>query len=146
MPTDEQSEAIRQFVESSNEKLLRAGVTSAEQSFGLGCALGIVPLGILVLILYIMGTLNLIGGLVAMVIGLLALIGILSLISSQARFRGIANAYQREVRPEIDAYLGSQGLAKSQFDALADQVLTTTAPLRNYLDLPVAQERDSNQE
>ena len=146
MTIDEQHEALVQFVETANQELVIAGGSSAEQSFGLGCALGIVPLGIIVLIMYVFGVLNLIGGLVAMLVGLLALIGILALVSSQARFRGIANAYQRQVKPEIEDYLSSQGLAQAQFDAVADQVLTTEAPLRAYLNLPVNQEPNQDQE
>jgi len=142
MATAEQREELRRLAEAANEKLMKAGASSAEQSFGLGCALVVVPLGIAILILYVAGVLNLIMGIICLVAGILGLIGVVTLISSQARTRGVDNAYQREVGAEITGALEQMGVSIQEFAILAVEVLSSDAPLRAYLTVPQDQNDD----
>jgi len=145
MVTQDQRQELKHLAETANEKLAKAGTGSAEQSFGLGCALVVVPLGIAVFILYIFGALNLIMGIICLVGGILGLIGVVTFISSQARARGISHAY-KEVEPEITATLEQAGISSQEFALVADEVLPTDAPLRAYLSLPQEQDKIQTQE
>jgi len=132
----DQREELRQLAESANEKLVKAGASSAEQAFGLGCSLGILPLLVVVIVLFILGIFNLIMALIAITFGGLALAGISALLSFRARSRAIGSLYQKEVGPEIDAYLSVRGLPRPQFDSLAGETISAEAPLRSFLSLP----------
>jgi hypothetical protein len=93
-------------------------------------------LGITLLVLYAFGVFNLIMVLVALIIAAVALLGILTLVSAQARSRSMANLYAREIKPEIDRFLDEHSMTRQQFDALAHNALTQDAPLRVYLSPP----------
>lgn len=132
---DAQREDLKRFVNDANDKLVRAGADSAEQSFGLGCLLGGLLVAALVLGLYLAGLFNLITFLVALVIGVLLLTGVATLAASYARTRTIGWTYRKIVTSEIDGYLSDHKLTRQQFRSMADEILAQDAPLRSYLEL-----------
>ncbi|RPI23937.1 MAG: hypothetical protein EHM70_21890 [Chloroflexota bacterium] len=130
--TEEQRIALSELAESANERLEKAGAESAEQSFGLGCALGALPLLAAIFILFITGVFNLIMALITLVTASLVLAGIATLASSFAKARTVRETYRSVIGPEIDTFLNSQQLARTQFEKLVYELLPEESPLRAY--------------
>lgn len=120
------------FITEMNEKLTTAGASNAELAFGLGCSVSIVPLGIILLLLYIIG----VRGWVTF--GFLALIGVLlataisTYLASRARRSGISGTFERQIRPAILEYLEANQLDHQEFQQIMEAVLPGDAPLRRY--------------
>ena len=131
--TETQLAELKEFIQSANENLFKAGAEGAEQSFGLGCLLGTIPPALLIVVLYMSGVFNLILALIVIVLAALAVTGIATLVSSFARGRSIRETYRKKVGPEIDTFLSRHSLTRLQFDDVAGEILTDSAPLRMYL-------------
>jgi hypothetical protein len=131
--SDKERSGLIELAVGANDRLVKAGADSAEQSFGLGCALG----GLLVLaaagFLYILGVFNIVLALIVVVMGSLAITGIAVLTASFARTRSVGINYRSTVLPEIDSYLKKNNLSRSQFDRAAAVTLPQDAPLRTCL-------------
>lgn len=133
-------EGLSAFIEEQNENLAKVGTERSEQSFGLGCTIGLLPLGSMILLLYIFHVLNLISGFFAVIVGFTALVGIAALVSSSAKRRAIGDTYNNYVKQAIDLYLREQQIDRVEFDQVAYEVLTESAPLRAYITPPAPQE------
>lgn len=133
-------QTLTQFIEEENEKLVKVGTERSEQSFGLGCTIGLLPLGSMILLLYIFQVLNVISGFFAVIVGFTALVGIAAFVSSSAKKRAVTDQYEHHVKPEIDLYLRTNQLDQADFDLAAAQVLPESAPLRAFITLPESQE------
>jgi hypothetical protein len=133
-------EQLSAFIEEQNENLAKVGTERSEQSFGLGCTIGLLPLGTMVLLLYIFRVLNIISGFFAVIVGFTALIGIAALVASSAKRRAIADSYNNYVKQAIDRYLREQQIDRGQFDQVAHETLSESAPLRAYITPPAPQE------
>jgi hypothetical protein len=127
--TPEQRSSLEELARLSNETLATAGAESAELSFGLGCALGALPIIAVVVILYLTGVFNIIISLVVVALGALVVAGTAGLVASFARTRRIGTAYQINVGPQIDRQLKNDGQDRWTFDRVAEQTLTSDAPL-----------------
>lgn len=134
MPAEGQ--ALDEFIIEANAKLAKVGSERSEQSFGLGCTLGLLPVVGMIVVLAVLGVLNLISGFFALAMGALALVGIASLVASLAKKRAIDDTYNYDVRIEIERYLREFSLSRSEFDARAAQILPSGAPLHTYLTPP----------
>ncbi len=125
--------SLRDFIEMLDERLKSAGASYAEQAFGIGCSLSLVPLGLLLLISFLLGARNGISlGLVA-IIGILIAIALASWAASRARLGAIQQTFQRTVLPEIKAYLQSQGLEMDEFSNLVAEQMPQEALLRQQM-------------
>ena len=124
---------LDQFADELNEELREAGSVSAEQAFSVGCAVGIIPVGLIVFLLYIFGVVKLILALFLVLLGIVALVAVVALLASQARDRAVRRVYQESVQPKIEAYLSSTGLSRTEFDTLLFDKLSDRAPLRAFL-------------
>jgi hypothetical protein len=131
--SDAERGGLIELATGTNEKLVKAGADSAEQSFGLGCALGGLLLLAAASLLYIFGIFNLVLTLIVLAMGSLALTGVAALVSSFARNRSVGINYRSNVMPEIETYLRKNNLSRIQFDRVADAVLPSDAPLRSCL-------------
>ena len=131
--TPEQIQELTRFVGDQNEKLRAAGAESAEQAFGMGCGIGLLPTVIIILVLYVLDVINFVLVVILLGLALLALAGIVMLLASRARVNASSKAYQTIVEPEIYRFLGEHDLTRQQFDAFTHQLLPEDAPLQAYL-------------
>jgi hypothetical protein len=120
---------IQAFITSINEKLTSAGARNAELAFGMGCTISIIPIGILLLILYILGLRSWVGISLVVLIGVLLATAISTFLANRARTGAIRQAYRREVEPQIMQYVQDHEIDRAEFQRLAAQVLSPDAPL-----------------
>jgi hypothetical protein len=130
----EQHQEIAEFVEAENEKLRAAGAESAEQAFGMGCGLGLLPTIIIIIVLFVLKVINFILAIVLLGMGILAVVGISMLLASRARVNSERTTYQTSVEPEIIQYFDERDLPAQQFGAIVREQLPENAPLRIHLD------------
>jgi hypothetical protein len=143
---DEQRQGLEALTNSCNERLEKAGAQGAEQSFGLGCALGGLPLVGGVLMLYVLGVFSFILAFITFVMGALVLLGITALISFSAKKRSIAEIYRTEIGPEIQAYLNNHHIEEEQLNQFVDDTLPVGAPLRIFHFNSLPEDINSSQE
>jgi len=129
----DQPQELADLAERLNESLRLSGASSAEQTFGIGCALGITPILVILLVLFIFKVINLILALILLVMSLLAMVGVAMLVAQRARLNGVNHAYRTAVKTEIDQYLVQSGLTRSEFDHLVSKLLPASAPLQAFL-------------
>ncbi|HEX9617317.1 MAG TPA: hypothetical protein VGA03_07855 [Anaerolineales bacterium] len=134
-------EAMRELVETSNERLVSSGTSAAESAFGIGCSLGGMASLLLLLIVFAFGwrdwTLLAIVALVA----ILTATGFSAWLANRAKSATIRTTYDREVGPQIERYARENRLTGLEFSALADQIIAEDAPLRSYLTFPSEEEQ-----
>lgn len=121
------------FIIHINEKLFSAGAGNAELAFGLGCVIGIIPLGILVLLLFILGMRGWAAFGIVLLIGVLLITAVSTYLASRARTGAIRGAFDREVEPAILDYLGMHEIKRHEFQQIMDRILPQDAPLRRYV-------------
>ena len=134
--TKEDNQDFAQFVESLNEQLRVAGAERAEQAFGLGCGVGLLPAIALVIILYLLPFVNILLAITFLLLIMLILLGIVMLLSIRARRNAMERTYQDEVKGEIEAYIKEQDMTRLQFDTSAQEYVAEGAPLWVYLSTP----------
>jgi len=121
------------LAERLNETLRLSGAASAEQAFGLSFSLGMGPILVVLLLLFLFKVINIILAFILLVMALLAMVGITMLAAQQARSNGIRRAYQTNVQMEITLYLAQNNLTRHQFNRLVSQILPEAAPLQAFL-------------
>ena len=137
-----ETEDLGSRVERWNEALRARGAGSAEQAFGMGCSIGIVPLLLVVGLLFVFKLINLIMAFILLIMGFLVIVGVSMLIAQRARLNGITNTYQESVEPEIAQYLALNRLSRARFGTQVSQLLSQDAPLQAFL---TQQEQDGNE-
>jgi len=95
----DQPQELADLAERLNESLRLSGASSAEQTFGIGCALGITPILVILLVLFIFKVINLILALILLVMGLLVMVGVAMLVAQRARLNGVNHAYHTAIKP-----------------------------------------------
>lgn len=115
-----------------NEKLISAGASNAELAFGLGCSISIVPLGIVLLLLYILGVRGWVTFGLLILIGVLLATAISTYLASRARKSAISRTFDREIEPAILEYLGANQLDRYELQQMIDDFLPGDAPLKRY--------------
>lgn len=128
-----ENQELSEFVVSLNEQLHLAGAERAEQAFGLGCGVGLLPAIALVLILYLLPSVNILLAITFLILILLILVGIVMLLSFRARRNAIDRTYDDKVKDQIDDYIKDHNLTRAQFDTLAQAYIIEGAPLRKYI-------------
>jgi hypothetical protein len=131
----EKTGSIDLLLQTSEQKLNEAGQNSATQAFNLGCTVGIIPAGIIILITYI-ATRAWLAVLITTILMLLALIGLANLAAFFARSKSIERVYKIEVASELARNLAELKISEQDFDQYAWQTLPETAYLRQFLPEP----------
>lgn len=131
--TQEHNLELKQFAEGLNEQLRSASSGGAEQAFGLGCGLGLIPVLGMILVLWTSRVVSLIPALLLVVIGLVALVGVSLLLAQVARSNASRRVYQADIEPEIDRFLNERKIPRQLFDDVASQSLPADAPLQAFL-------------
>jgi hypothetical protein len=123
---------LEEQIEKSHQDLIQAGTRAAELAFGVGCTLGVIIGGAMIAILYlIFRTLTY----VVVSTLILAMISFLvsSYLSSRAREATTRATYKREVAPEINQFIDTQGFSQVEFYEKAAETLPEDSPLLVYL-------------
>jgi hypothetical protein len=121
------------FADGLNQALITAGTTFAEQAFGLGCSLSIIPIGLVLLVAVILGARNWITISLVGLAELLVALVIVSSLSIRARRRAIARVYQNESIPAIRRYIDEQGYSLDEFIGKVAERLPESALLLQNL-------------
>jgi hypothetical protein len=144
--TDHQRQELSELTGASNERLEQAGAQGAEQAFGLGCALVGLPLALLILGLYLWGVFPLITAFIALVMGALVLLGVVTLLSFNAKSRAIGETYRKDVGPDIQAHLNRSQIQEERFNHYVSGSLPEDAPLRAFHSAPQLKRENPDQE
>ncbi len=148
--TLEQSERLTLLAHDVNQELETAGQSGATHAFNLGCYVGLIPAGILVLVVLVLTRGSILSAVVISLLALLGIVGFANLAAYTAKAKAIDRIYQEKVNPEIQRTLQSLNITRLGFDNLASQVLPQDAVLRTYLSTPLQdpedQERDLSAE
>ena len=130
-----------------DKHLSSASASFGEQAFGIGCSVSIVPLGIVLLLAFILGARSWIAlGLVALG-GLILAVAFATFVASRARAGALERIYRDEVAPQIEQYLAEQTLKHEELTQQAAILLPENAPLRRCLaqKQPAADTRINNE-
>lgn len=126
---------VELFVDGLNRQLHQAGADGAERAFGIGCALGILPVVTGILLLLLFKVINLILAVILALMGMLALLGLAALLANLARTNTTRRAYRSGVQAEIRAYLNEHRMTRQEFETLVANLLPEDAPLRACMEL-----------
>jgi len=128
-----QRESLLQLVDILDEELRAAGAGSAENAFGLGCGIGLLPVALVLVLMLLSRRINFVLAILLAVILFIALVGVSTLLAYQARKNAILRRYQQDIEPRITLFCTQQQLTRLQFDTLAASGLPEGAPLQDFL-------------
>lgn len=116
-----------------DERLRQAGVGSAEQAFGMGCGIALLPTLAVIGLLLIFRVINIILAAVLLVMALLVLAGLGMLFANIARTNNARRTYETSIQPEIASYLQQTGMPRAEFERQVVALLPADAPLQTFL-------------
>ena len=120
---------LDEFITASNEKLEKTGTSSAELAFGVGCTLGVLIAGLLMVIIFFAITKT--WTVLAVILFILTLISFLvsTFLATKAREATTQKMFEREVKPEIDQYISQKGISRDNFYHQASEILPASSQL-----------------
>lgn len=126
-------QVLEEQIEKSHQDLIQAGTSAAELAFGVGCTLGVLIGVVLLVIIFLAITRT--WTILALIALILALISFLvsSYLSTRAREATTRATYERQVAPEIDHFISTQGISQSEFNETAAEILPGSSPLLLFL-------------
>jgi hypothetical protein len=137
---------LKLLVVESDQNLFKRGADAAEAAFSMGCSLGVILSGLLLVIVFLSGVRNwIILGLVAFGATVLTT-GVSAFLALQARANARKRAYENTVVPQINRYLQSHQMTRKEFDALAYELIPGESPLQAFITPPEQQERLETEE
>ena len=130
--SDSQEAALQELIENSHQKLVASGTSAAEIAFGVGCTLGLLVGGLLMVIIFFAITKT--WTILAVILFILILISFLvsASLANRARQATTRTSYEREVKPEIDQFITEYGLSQDEFNDQAAELLPADSPLLLY--------------
>lgn len=130
--SDSQEAVLQELIENSHQKLVASGTSAAEIAFGVGCTLGLLVGGLLMVIIFFAITKT--WTILAVILFILILISFLvsSILANRARQATTRTSYEREVKPEIDQFITEYGLSQVEFNDQAAEILPADSPLLLY--------------
>jgi hypothetical protein len=137
--TEEGHDELLLLVEDLNDKMRSSGAGGSERAFGLGCAMGLLPVIGIILLLFVFQVINLVLAMFLLVIGLLGVAGISALLASLARTNTHKRIFREVGDPEIVQFISEHHLSRQTFDTLAHQSLPEDAPLQAFLSLATSE-------
>lgn len=129
-------QALRDLIENANQRLAAIGSGAAESAFGMSCSLGALLSAVALLIAFAAGMRDWISLAILALAGLLLTTAAAAMLASRAKSANIESGYRHVVKPEIESFLRTNRLTRREFDELADALIASDDPLRNYLTLP----------
>ena len=128
-----QDMSLDEYIVAANQKLAEAGTSAAELAFGVGCTLGVLVAGVLMVLIFFAFTKT--WTILAIILFILTLISFLvsTILSTRAREATTRKTFLRDVQPEIDQYTSQQGISHEDFINQAADLLPSGAPLLIYI-------------
>jgi hypothetical protein len=130
---DTQNKDLRQLAETLDNRLRATGAERAEQAFGLGCLIGILPSLLVLIVLLLLKVINIALVFILAVIVILIWVGVATYLSSYARMNAIRKTYHAETEGAINEFIASHNLSRIEFDRIVSRLLPKEAPLQHYL-------------
>lgn len=129
---DDPETDLQDLIENSHQKLVKSGTSAAEIAFGVGCTLGFLAGGLLMVIIFI--AITKIWTILAVILFILTLASFLvsSILANRARQATTRTSYEREVKPEIDQFITEHDLNLDEFNEQAVEILPEDSPLLYY--------------
>jgi hypothetical protein len=130
---DTQDKDLQELAETLNDRLRATGAERAEQAFGLGCLIGIVPTLLVLIVLLLLKVINIALIFILAAIATLVWVGISTYLANYARMNAIRKTYQAEAEGAINDFIASHNLSRIEFDRIVSRLLPKEAPLQHYL-------------
>jgi hypothetical protein len=134
-----QTEAISELVERSNEKLNTAAVDSADRAFNLSCTLGLLPTLLIVMLSFLLTRGSWAAAAIITLLMVIAVLGMANLAAYISRANTVKRVYEIEVWPEIGVFIGELNLPIEDFNKFVLNNLPEGAPLRDFIHSPQVQ-------
>lgn len=131
--SNDQTERLKDFIISLNEKLEETGTSSANQAFNLGCWVGFVPVALIVVVILIATRGEWILALLTALMLTFALAGFANFAAYRARIHSVDRVYQNEVLPQINQILKDFEISRMEFDLFAAKILPPEASFQKYI-------------
>ena len=121
--------ALEELLEKSHQKLVDSGTSAAELAFGVGCTLGFLVGGFLILLIFFVITK--VWTTLAIILVILILISLLisSILANRAREATVRSTFEREVKPSLEQFISETGLSQDKFNQQATEILPADSPL-----------------
>ena len=131
--SDFQELTVEEFIEDAHQKLVKAGTSAAELAFSVGCTLGILVGGLLMVIIFFAFTRTwTILAVIALIIVLISFL-VSSVLSSRAQKATSRSTFERDVKPEINVFIETHEINQEQFNNQAAELLPADSPLLVYI-------------
>ena len=124
-----QEMTLAEFVEASHQKLVDTGTSAAELAFGVGCTLGVLVAGMLMVLIFFAFTKT--WTVLVVILFILTLISFLvsSILATRARTATTRQTFEREIIPEIEGFIAKHGISHEEFIDQASEILPASSPL-----------------
>ena len=130
---DFQELTVEEFIEDADQQLAKSGTSAAELAFGVGCTLGALVGGLLMVIIFLAFTRTLtILAVIALIIILISIL-VSSVLASRAQKATSRSTFEREIKPEINGFIESHDINQEQFSNKAAELLPADSPLLVYM-------------
>lgn len=124
---------VDEFIEESNQELVKTGTSAAELAFGVGCTLEALVGGLLMVIVFFVFTKTwTILAVIALIVVLISIL-VSSLLASRAQKATTRSTFEREIKPEINDFIASHDINQEQFSTKAAELLPADSPLLVYI-------------
>lgn len=133
-PEDSQLLPVSEWLLDLNQRLAAAAASASEQAFGVGCAVSLAPIAIVLGLAFLFGVRHWVSLLLTgVILGLLAIAWAV-FVALQAQRKAPQRAWQEQVRVEFEAGLAARHETRERLIAEAQTLLPEGAPLRRALD------------
>lgn len=131
--TDFQVLPLEEFVLACHQKLAESGTSAAELAFGVGCTLGVLGAGMLMVLIFFLITK--IWTVLVVILLILALVSFLisTILATRAREATTRKTFERDVKPQIERYILNHNLNQEEFVEQAAEILPASSPLLTAL-------------
>lgn len=114
----EQQAGIVEYIQEVNGQLEETGQSSANRAFNLGCWFGLVPAGLLALLIFILsegsGVVTFVSGTMIMV----SLVALANLAAYIAKSKTISRQFDEQIEAQIEEKLDEFGLTRREFNQI----------------------------
>lgn len=125
------------LAESINESLEDAAGEASNRAFNLGCLAGVLPAGLVLVIIIFVTGFSLIGAAMVLVLTVMGMMAFANLAAAIARKNTLRRTYHDSLQPQITRELSLAGASQADFDLAAYSTLPAGSPLLQFLTPPV---------
>jgi hypothetical protein len=130
---DFQTQTLEEFVEGAHQKLVESGTSAAELAFGVGCTLGVLVDGFILVVIFIAITRTWTTlAVIALIVTMISIL-VSSVLASRAQKATSKSTFTREIEPDINSFIASHEMNQEQFNHQAAELLPADSPLLAYI-------------